>query len=172
MIISANAKTTKQHVWDQESSPPGIGAVLDVVLNGPMDDVSSDSTELVSTHFKQMRQLADTVSACNKLMADTCPKVPSITNPIATDFTFAELTFDDIPDPRLRQCLQELPTSFELPKETVDLLRLSAGFLLMNSQEFVNGMKRLDPSWQPRQIIIDGQLIDTVCGPVAEVGKE
>jgi hypothetical protein len=34
----------------------------------------------------------------------------------------------------------------------------------MNSSDFVAGMKRLDPAWQPRQITIDGRLIDEVCG--------
>jgi hypothetical protein len=26
-------------------------------------------------------------------------------------------------------------------------------------------MGRLDPSWKPREVIIDGKLMDTVCGP-------
>jgi NTE family protein len=165
MVIAANAKTTKQRTWDKESTPPGIGAVLDVVTGGPMDDVSFDSIDMVDGHFTQMRQLSRTVDSCNRLLAGTCPDVPKIYNPLTTDFTFAELTFDDIPDPRLRTCLQALPTSFSLPKNTVDLLRAAAGYLLMNSDDFLEGMKRLDPSWTPRQVIIDGKLMDTVCGP-------
>jgi hypothetical protein len=164
MVIAANAKTTKQRSWDEKSSPPSIGAVLDVALNGPMDDVSFDSIEMADGHFSQMGQLSRTVDSCNKLLAKNCPDAQQINNPISTDFTFSELTFDDIPDPRLRRCLQELPTSFSLPEKTVDLLRSAAGYLLMNSSDFVAGMKRLDPAWQPRQITIDGRLIDEVCG--------
>lgn len=167
MVIAANAKTTKQRSWDAESRPPGIGAVLDVVMNGPMDDVSFDSIEMTGGHFKHMKQLARTVDSCNKLLANNCPNAPQVNNPITTDFTFAELTFDDIPDPRLRRCLQELPTSFSLPARTVDLLRAAAGYLLMKSDEFVAGMQRLEPGWQPRQVNIDPKLIVEVCGPVA-----
>jgi NTE family protein len=131
-----------------------------------MDDVSFDSIEMTDGHFRQMKQLSRTVDSCNRLLAAKCPDVPLINNPIRTDFTFTELTFDDIPDPRLRKCLQELPTSFSLPEKTVDLLRVAAGYLLMQSDEFANGMKRLDPSWKPREIVIDPKLIDNVCGKV------
>jgi len=164
IVIAANAKTTKPRSWDKRSAPPGIGSVLDVTLNGPMDDVSFDSIEMVDGHFTQMRQLSRTVDSCNKRMGQYCPSAPRIANPIQTDFTFSALAFDDIPDPRLRRCLQELPTSFSLPRETVDLLRAAAGYLLMNSADFVAGMKRLDPSWQARPVPISEQLVDAVCG--------
>jgi len=163
MVVAVNAKTTKQRAWDAKSSPPGIGAVLDVVTGGPMDDVSFDSIDMIDGHFEQMKQLSRTVDSCNKRLAK-CPDAQQIVNPITTDFTFAELTFDDIPDPRLRTCLQGLPTSFSLSAKTVDLLRVTAGYLLMASDDFVSGMKRLDPSWKPREVTIDGKLIDDVCG--------
>jgi predicted acylesterase/phospholipase RssA len=164
IVIAANAKTTKPRSWDEKSAPPGIGSVLDVTLNGPMDDVSFDSIELVDGHFTQMRQLARTVDSCNNYIGRHCKSAPKISNPIQTDFTFSSLAFDDIPNPRLRRCLQELPTSFSLPRETVDLLRVAAGYLLMNSADFVAGMKRLDPSWKERQVNIDEGLVDRVCG--------
>ena len=170
IVIAANAKTTKQRSWDTTSTPPGIGAVLDVVTGGPMDDVSFDSIDMISGHFAQMKQLSRTVDSCNNRIADKCPDVPKIYNPVTTDFTFSELTFDDIPDPHLRVCLQELPTSFSLPKQTVNLLREAAAYLLMNSRDFTDGMKRLDPSWKPRKVVINPKLIDEVCG--APVGKE
>ena len=75
-------------------------------MNGPMDDVSYDSLEMTDGHFKQMKQLAHTVDSCNKRLAQKCPNASQITNPLTTDFTFAELTFDDIPDACLRRCLQ------------------------------------------------------------------
>ena len=169
MVVAANAKTTKQRTWDARSAPPGIGAVLDVITGGPMDDVAFDSIEMTDGHFKQMRQLARTVDSCNQRLA-ACPSAPKIVNPFQTDFTFAELTFDDIRDPRLRICLQGLPTSLSLSAKTVDLLRVAAGHLLMNSDDFVEGMRRVDPSWKPREVIVDGKLIDEVCGPPAASG--
>ncbi len=164
IVIAANAKTTKHRDWDASSTPPGLGAVLDVTTSGPMDDVSADSVEMISEHFKDMKQLGKTVDSCNAYVSRSCPGISRISNPLTTDFSFTELTFDDIADPHLRTCLQELPTSFALPKRTVDLLRISAKYLLMNSDDFVNGMKRLDPNWTPQKITIDKRLIDDVCG--------
>jgi hypothetical protein len=170
MVISANAKTAKRQSWDEKSSPPAISSVLSVALNGPMDDVSFDSIEVIDGHFTQMQQLARTVDSCNQRLSRYCPSAPQINNPIATDFTFAELTFDDIPDPHLRRCLQELPTSFSLPSDTVNLLRTVAAYLLMNSDDFVAAMKRLDPSWQPLVVNFDPSKIAKVCGSNSAAG--
>jgi hypothetical protein len=167
LFISANAKTTKHHEWDTKSSPPGIGAVLGVVTGGPMDDVSLDSVEMTEGHFKQMKQLSRTVDSCNRVLERNCPGTEPIVNPIATDFTFVELTFDDIGDPRVRKCLQELPTSFRLGRDEVDLLRRAAGHLLFNSTEFLSGMRRLDPSWQPPKHDLPPALVDKAC-PAAD----
>lgn len=163
MVIAVNAKTTKQRNWNKSSKPPGIGEVLDVVMNGPMDDVSLDSVEMTENHFKAMKQLSKTVDACNSLL-DQCPQSRQIPNPISTAFTFAELSFDHIEDVHLRHCLQSLPTSFKLPRKTVDLLRISAAQLLMTSEPFIKGMQNLDPSWQPRKVDIDEDLVTAVCG--------
>ena len=171
-VLSANAKTSKKRSWDAKSEPPGIKSVLDVVMNGPMDDVSFDSVEMTDGHFRQMRQLSRTVDSCNKLLKPF-PRAPQLDNPFSSGtsraaYTFAELTFDDIPDPRLRRRLQELPTTFSLPSRTVDLLRVSAGYLLMHSSEFVSGMQELDPNWVPREVKIDGKLVEEVCGAGGE----
>lgn len=163
IVIAVNAKTSKKREWNQKSRPPGIGAVLDVVMNGPMDDVSFDSVENVDNHFNYMEQLARTVDACNDKLKG-CPDVDQISKPIVTEFTFSELSFDRIGDPCLRRCLQELPTSFKLPRKTVDLLRVTAAQLLMKSESFEKGMQKLDPKWTPRVVKIDPNLIDAVCG--------
>ena len=163
MVIAVNAKTTKHSDWDKKSKPPGITEVLGVVANGPMDDVSFDSVENMDNHFTYMKQLSDTVSACNDLIKG-CPGVAPVTNPITTTYTFAELSFDRVQDSRLRRCLQELPTSLYLPRETVDLLRVAAARLLMTSESFVKGMQGIDPAWMPRTVVIDPKLVDAVCG--------
>ncbi|MBU5638902.1 patatin-like phospholipase family protein [Geomonas sp. Red69] len=176
IFISANAKTTKKRSWDAKSSPPGVGAVLDVVMNGPMDDVSFDSLESTDGHFNQMKQLGRTIDSCNARLKQAFrpadeqggtargPEPEPIPNPLTTDYGFVELTFDDIPDPHLRRCLQELPTNFSLPEPTTRLLRVSAQYLLMNSERFQEVMKRIDAKWQPDQVTIDQALINEVCG--------
>lgn len=163
IVIAANAKTTKHNEWDRTSSPPGISAVLGVTMGGPMDDVSLDSVQMTGDHFRQMKQLSRTVDSCNKVLARNCPSAKPVDNPIVTDFTFAELSFDRIQDDRLRRCMQELPTSFSLPRKTVDLLRMVGRQLLMTSEPFIKGMQSLDPTWRPHEVLIDKELIDAVC---------
>ena len=163
MVIAVNAKTSKKRNWNKKSKPPGIGAVLDVVMNGPMDDVSFDSLENVDNHFRYMKQLADTVDACNSKLTG-CPGVDQIPKSIVTSFTFSELSFDRIEDPRLMRCLQALPTSLALSRKTVDLLRVAAAHLLMTSESFEEGMQNLDREWKPREVKIDAELVDAVCG--------
>lgn len=164
IIIAANAKTAKHHEWDRSSRPPGISDVLGVVTSGPMDDVSLDSVEMTANHFESMKQLSRSVDSCNRILARNCPGATPVTNPITTEFTFAELSFDRLTDERLRRCMQELPTSFSLPRQTVDLLRQVAAHLLMMSEPFVNAMRDLDPTWIPRPVVIAPKLIDAVCG--------
>jgi NTE family protein len=167
LVIAANAKTSKKRSWDAVSTPPGVGSVLGVVMNGPMDDVSADSVEMTDGHFKQIKQLSRTINSCNdKLQACSCSTAidnPFLNGASQAGYSFAELSFDDLPDQRLRSCLQELPTTFALPAHTVDLLRASAGYLLMHSGEFVSGMQQLDPGWKPREVVIDPKLVDEVC---------
>ncbi len=62
------------------------------------------------------------------------------------------------------RCLQALPTSLALSRKTVDLLRVAAAHLLMTSESFEEGMQNLDREWKPREVKIDAELVDAVCG--------
>jgi NTE family protein len=47
-----------------------------------------------------------------------------------------DVSFENLADPKEREYLQNLPTSFVLPPEDVDRLRAAAGQLLRQSQDF------------------------------------
>jgi NTE family protein len=47
-----------------------------------------------------------------------------------------DVSFDNLSDPKEREYLMNLPTSFVLPAEDVDRLRAAAGQLLRQSQDF------------------------------------
>jgi hypothetical protein len=74
-----------------------------------------------------------------------------------------ELSFDALADEALRVCMENLPTSFNLPPATVTLLRQVARLLLMKSGEFQKTMQALDPAWQPPEIRIDPALRAEAC---------
>ncbi len=158
-INRTSFKTTKHHSWDKSSNPPGITDVLGVVTGGPMDDVSLDSVQMIDEHFRNIKQLSDTVDACNKVLKQNCPDSKPVKNFNDTQFTFSELSFEQIKNKQIRRCLQELPTSFSLDKKAVDLLIVAAAQLLNQSNDFIKGMKALDPSWEPRTVLIPENLV-------------
>jgi predicted acylesterase/phospholipase RssA len=165
IMISTNAKTTKHRDWDKSKSPPGPLSVLNMVATSPMDDVTLDSVEMTADYVHDMEQLSDTVDTCDKKLGESCPQASPLPNPIVTRYDFVELSFDQMPDERLRRCLEGLPTNFHLPRETVDLLRSSAIRLLMTSGPFLRAMHEIDPTWTPKEAPIDQNLILAVCGP-------
>lgn len=162
MVIAANAKTSKKHKWDETSKPPGITGVLGVVTGGPMDDVSLDSVEMMREHFESMKQLSRTVNSCNRLLED-CPGLKPISNPISNSFSFTELAFDYVKKPCIRRYLQELPTRFNLDRTAIDALTIAAAQLLNQSEEFIRGMKELDPGWTPRTVVFPQDLENKIC---------
>ncbi len=166
MLIAVNAKTTRKRTWDASSSPPGILSVLNMITDGPVDTVTSDSVMMFDEQLDKQKQIELALDSFRKSIAASCSYAPRMEGMTMPDITFAELAFDGIPDSRLRRCLQEIPTSLSLPKKSINLLRAVGGYLLMNSNEFIAGMKRLDPSWQPRNVVIDKKLIADACGAI------
>ena len=51
-------------------------------------------------------------------------------------------------DDNLKECLEGLATSFQLPRAQVTLLRQVAQRLLMTSAPFLRAMRTIAPSWQ------------------------
>ena len=97
-----------------------------------------------------------------KSLLDQCPvKMPAVLEPV--DFYASELSFDSLDDEALRHCMENLPTSFSLPEDTVTLLRRVARLLLMQSADFGKIMRELDRAWQPPAVQIDSALRAKVC---------
>jgi NTE family protein len=46
------------------------------------------------------------------------------------------VTFDQIPDPAIRERLEKIPTRFKVEKENIDLLLDSAGAILRRNSAF------------------------------------
>ena len=73
-------------------------------------------------------------------------------------------------DARLRECLENFPTSFALPEAQVTLLRRAGRALLLASRDLREAMRALDPAWQPAEATIDPTLIDAACPPATPEG--
>jgi hypothetical protein len=130
-----------------------------------MDNYSFDTVQLVRDFFTNLNQEAKDFTDCKLVLQEQCPaaSMPGVLEPVS--FYASELSFDSLDNDDLRQCLENLPTSFSLPADTVTLLRQAARLLLMKSPEFRKAMQDLDSSWQPFEVAIDPELRARVCSP-------
>ncbi|MDH3445812.1 MAG: patatin-like phospholipase family protein [Deltaproteobacteria bacterium] len=162
VVISANAKTNTSKDWDQQQAAPGILDVLSLVTGGPMDNYSFETVQLVRDMFDRLKDEERAWNDCKQLLHEQCSgKMPGVLRPV--DFYASELSFDSLDDENLRHCMENLPTTFSLPEDTVTLVRQVARLLLMKSADFGNAMKALDPSWQPSEVQIDPAILAKVC---------
>jgi NTE family protein len=162
VVISANAKTNPSKDWDQKQAAPGILDVLSLVTGGPMDNYSFETVQLVRDNFDRLKDEEKAWADCKQLLQDQCSaKMPGVLSPV--DFYASELSFDSLDDEDLRHCMENLPTSFYLPEDTVTLLRQVARLLLMQSTDFGKIMRELDRAWQSPAVQIDPVLRAKVC---------
>jgi hypothetical protein len=61
-----------------------------------------------------------------------------------------EVDFDKLADPKRRQMMKHLPTSFRLSVEEVDDLRSAAREIMTSSGEFQEFMRDMNGHWSPR----------------------
>jgi predicted acylesterase/phospholipase RssA len=163
VVITANAKTKASHDWDHRRRAPGLLDVLGFVSSGPMDNYSFDTVQMVRDFFTQMNADAQSWNLCTARINASCPAAATDDQLPVVDFFAVELSFDAVDDEALRSCLDNLPTSFALPKPTVDLLRVVARSLLMGSKDFRAAMGMIDSAWTPSPVTVDPSLRAEVC---------
>lgn len=165
VVVTANAKTKHKTAWDQRRDAPGLLSVLGFVTSGPMDNYSFDSVQLVTDYFDRLRESFQDFTACKTLLEARCPgaTLPGLARP--ADFHAIEISFEGFrgADDRVRRCLEELPTTFKLSRDQVELLRRAAYVLVTTSASFNAAMKAIDARWTPRDAAIDPALVARAC---------
>ncbi|HWA88198.1 MAG TPA: patatin-like phospholipase family protein [Opitutus sp.] len=124
VVVTVNAKPGGVTKIDQKEKTPGLLSVFSVVANGPMGNYSSETVQYLADVFEQRRQ--------NNAIAKYLKRAAPFAD---VKYYAAELTFEDMPDPKERDYLNALPTSFNLPREAIDRLRAAAKTLLLNSPD-------------------------------------
>jgi NTE family protein len=165
VVVTANAKTKHRTTWDERRSAPGLLSVLGFVASGPMDNYSFDSVQLVSEWFDRLRESFQDYRACQARLEACGQSLPAVPRPV--DFHAVEISFEGFHGTpaadRLRRCLEELPTSFQLSDDQVELLRRAAYALVMGSADFRDAMTAIDPAWTPREATVDPALVARAC---------
>jgi NTE family protein len=141
VVIIVNARSDVSDDWGQRESPPGLTSQLLQSSGVPIERYSFETIELLKDRMAVMSWRRDLKVAEARLaganLAEAEASVPKI------DMHMVEVSFDHVSDPQKRSHLKNLPTSFVLPAEDVDLLREVAGELLRQSPDYQTLLQEL-----------------------------
>jgi predicted acylesterase/phospholipase RssA len=132
LIIIVNAKTAKKETWDKNEVPPGLTTIAYKTATVSMDNYSLDTVEAFTNLFNERIREQQSIDACQQFLdrqAKDGYKIPSLAGGNLKLYV-ADLSFDDLADPRLRDYFNSLPTSFKLSPEQVNNLIDIGGKLL------------------------------------------
>jgi predicted acylesterase/phospholipase RssA len=144
-VIVVNAATNPATDRDQTAAVPGLIDTLTTAATVPLDNYSFDTVELLSKTVNEFNTDARLVGDCNRLSArkgEQCAL--NLPAPHKVDLYSVQVAFEYIASPEERTWFRNLPTTFELPRETIDKLRAVGRRLLNEDPQFQNLMKALN----------------------------
>jgi NTE family protein len=145
VVIVVNAATSPATGRDQTASVPGLIDTLTTAATVPLDNYSFDTVELLSKTVDEFNTDARLVEGCNKLSArkgEQCAL--NLPAPHKVELYPIQVAFEYIASAEERNWFKNLPTSFELPRETIDKLRAVGRRLLSEDAQFQNLLKALE----------------------------
>ena len=144
VVIVVDAKTLPDKGYDKEPSPPGLIKVLETVSTVPLDNYSFDTIDLLNKEFDQWKKDRRNLWSNTKNAFKYCPPKADKVTPRSLqplDLYAIYVGFDQIPDGKTyqgknRSWYMNIPTTFNLPAETIDKLRGVGKDLLEASKPF------------------------------------
>lgn len=137
VVIAVNAATGPKTGRDAKPDVPGLVDVVTTAATVPLDNYSFDTIEQLQLAARDSDRDARLVADCNRLSAargEQCAlRLPGAA-PVA--FYPIQVAFEYLAVPEERDWFRALPTSFELPEDTVDRLREVGRRLLREDPEF------------------------------------
>jgi len=139
VVIVVNARSAPSGFWDRIEAPPGFAIQLLQSTSVPIDKYSFETVETMKDRAeimvwrRELRVARARLAGASEAEAEA--SVPKITLEVI------DVSFEEIPDPKERAHLMNLPTSFALPPEDVDRLRDAAGRLLRQSSDYESAVR-------------------------------
>jgi len=135
VVFIVNSLSTPPTNWDESETPPGPVQVLLKSAGTPIDAFSFEAVELLRDTAKQW-QTARLIRDSAAMAANKDPAVAAALRIPNAEIYAIDVSFAALKDQTEREYLNQLPTSFVLPAESVDRLRAAAATLIMDSPEF------------------------------------
>jgi NTE family protein len=145
-IIVVNSRSAPKTDWDRHEDPPGTIDQLLKASGVPIDRYSFETIELMKDREeiygwrRQIAILQARLAGATDAEAEAKAPLPKLS------LHLMDISFDAVTDPVKRERLMNLPTSFALPAEDVDLLRDAAAQLLRESADYQSLLRDLGGS--------------------------
>jgi hypothetical protein len=144
VVIVVNAATNPATDRDKTPKVPGLVDTVTAAANVPLGNYSFDTLEILRKSVNEFNQEMHTVSDCKALVARKGAQCAlDIPVPHQIEFFPVEVAFEYIESAKERNWFKNLPTTLELPRETVDKLRAVGRQILSEDPEFIKLMKTL-----------------------------
>ena len=140
VVFVVNSLSSPPTNWDESVSPPGTLDVLLKATGVPIDHYSYEAVELlkdIAARWETARRLRELARCSTNGDSPVCA---AIRVPDAEIYAI-DVSFDALKDRTEREFLNQQPTSFVLPAESVDRLRAAAGTIIQASPEFQRLLK-------------------------------
>jgi hypothetical protein len=150
VVIVVNAATNPAASRDRTATVPGLVDTLMTAATVPLDNYSFDTVELLRAAVNEFNEATRLVEGCEKLSARKGAQCAlDIAAPKRVELFPVQVAFEYIVRPDERAWFKNLPTNFELPRETIDKLRAVGRRLLNEDPEFQKLMKALNGTPAP-----------------------
>ena len=137
VVIVVNAATHPATDRDQRARVPGLVDTLTAAATVPLDNYSFDTIELLDAKVKEFNEEARLIAGCRRLSATKGAQCAlDIPAPHQIELYPIQVAFDYIVAREERAWFKDLPTTFELPRATIDKLRAVGRRLLAEDPQF------------------------------------
>lgn len=136
LIVTVNAETSVDRGWDARQSPLGLIATLLAAGTTPLSNFTRAQVEYIRLLLRNYELQG---------LLDFGGTDANGQKPAGPECRFVEVSFAGIDDPAERDVLDNLPTSFKLEREEVDLLRAAAAKILAGHPDFQGFIAGLQP---------------------------
>ena len=141
VVIVVNSRSAPTTDWDRSEDPPGIVSQLMQSAGVPIDRYSFETIELMKDREeiygwrREIQILRARLAGATEAEAEAKVPLPKLT------LHTMDISFDAVKDPKVRERLMNMPTTFVLPPEDVDPLREAGGRLLRESEDYQELMR-------------------------------
>jgi NTE family protein len=140
VVFVVNSKSSPRTHWDESPMAPGAVSLLVQASGVPIDHYSYESVELLKdkeARWQSLRRLRQSTAFANS----NDPTIAEELKGPDVDIYAIDVSFAALKDKAEFEYLNELPTTFVLPAEAVDRLRVAAGTVITASPEFQRLLK-------------------------------